>query len=275
MQTSLNIDVGIREIRQLTSFIRDKHGVDYSDYALTSLKRRVENLLINSKLDVDTLLKKLESKEFLDQFNRRISVSDTEMFRDPTFWILLKNNYITNILKEYSKTRIWMPLCASGEEYYSLAILLKESGWTNSTEVYVSSMSNETLQVIQSGWMENEKLEISAKNYSRFHGGAGQLTDYFKKNGNDIAFDTSLFSNTQFLLGSHSFDRELPHMHLILFRNKMIYFNPGLQYRFCDILHSKLAARGLLALGRLEEIDQNNAKFTVLNRDESIYQRKS
>jgi len=275
MQVSINVDIGIRETRQLTSFIMEKHGVDYSEYALTSFRRRVERFLIANKLGLDTLLVKLESKEFLDYFMGHIAVSATELFRDPTFWILLKNIYIANIIKEHSKAKIWLPLCASGEELYSLAILLKESGWTDHVEIFVSSMSDKTIETIKNGKMDIEKLEISVKNYTRFQG-AGQLTDYFKKSNNEIHFDSMLFSHTRFFKDGLEFNHELPYMHLILFRNQMIYFNSSLQYKICDILHNKLTPKGLLALGILEEIDVNtNNKYAVLNKEESIYQRRS
>ena len=275
MQTSINLELGIREIRQLTGFIKDKHGVDFSEYALTSFKRRAESFLMDNKYNMDTLLIKLESKEFLDFFVGRITVGASELFRDPTFWILLKNNYLINIFAEQPRPRIWLPICASGEEYYSLAILLKESGWAGRAEIFVSSMSNESLEAIQHGWMEYEKLDISAKNYSRFQG-VGQLTDYYKISDNKIAIDRSLFVNTQFFKEGLGFERDLPHIHLILFRNQMIYFTPGLQYKVCDKLYNKLSAKGLLALGILEEIELNiNPKYTVLNKGESIYQRKN
>jgi len=275
MQVSYSIDVGIREIRQLTGFIKEKHGVDYSEYALTSFKRRVENFLIANRYGVDALLAKLASKEFLDHFMGHIAVGATEMFRDPTFWILMKNIYIANIIKDHSKAKIWLPLCASGEEYYSLVVLLKESGWLEKTDIFVSCMSNETLMKIQHGWMENEKHEISSKNYSRFQG-ASQLTDYFKKAGNEFTFDRSLFARTKFFREGIDFDNEIPYMNMILFRNQLIYFNPSLQYRVCDILYNKLTPKGLLALGILEEIELTiNSKYSVLNKTESIYQRKS
>ena len=274
MQVSVNIDIGIREIRQLTGFIKEKYGVDYAEYALTSFKRRVEGFLFANKFGMDALLQKLESKVFLDYFVGRINVGATELFRDPTFWILLKNIYLTNIFKEQPKAKIWLPLCASGEEYYSLVILLKESGWSDRAEIFVSSMSNETLEAIQRGWMEYDKLDISTKNYARFQG-TGQLTDYSKRIGNDIAFDQSLFTRTQFFKEGLEFDHELPYMHLILFRNQLIYFNPSLQFRVCDQLYNKLTPKGLLALGILEELDLNiNSKYTALNKEESIYQRK-
>ena len=272
--SSVSIDIGIREIRQLTGLIKEKYGVDFTEYALTSFKRRVEGFLIANKYGMDTLLKKLEAKEFLDHFVGRIAVGATELFRDPTFWILLKTIYLTNILKEQPKAKIWLPMCASGEEYYSLAILLKESGWSERADVYVSCMSNETIETIKRGWMEYDKLDISAKNYTRFQG-TGQITDYYKKLGNDIAFDKSLFTRTQFFREGLEFECELPYMHLILFRNQLIYFTPTLQYRVCDKLCNKLTPKGLLALGILEEMDLNiNSKFTAMDKQESIYQRK-
>ena len=274
MKVSFSFDVGIREIRQLTGFIKERHGVDFTEYALTSFKRRIEKFLIANKYDMDTLLNKLESKEFLDHFIACVAVGATELFRDPTFWILLKNIYIANIIKEHTKAKIWLPLCASGEEFYSLAILLKENRWLEHAEIFVSSMSDETLEAIQRGEMEYEKLEISSKNYSRFQG-ASQLTDYITNTDNIISFDRSLFVHTRFFKDGIEFERDLPNMHLILFRNQLIYFNSTLQYKVCEKLYNKLTPKGLLALGILEEIELNiNNKFTVLNKEESIYQRK-
>ena len=275
MQVSFSIDIGIREIRQLTSLIKDKYRVDYTEYALTSFKRQVEKFLIANKYSMEMLFKKLESEEFLDHFMGRIAVGATELFRDPTFWILLKNIYIAGVLKEHSQAKIWLPMCASGEEFYSLIILLKENGWAERAEIFVSGMSNESLETIQNGWMEYEKLEISTKNYSRFQG-AGQLTDYFKNSGDHITFDRSMFVHTRFFKEGLEFNHELPHMNLILFRNQLIYFNSTLQYKVCDLLYNKLTAKGLLTLGILEEMDLNiNTKYTTLNKEESIYQRKS
>ena len=274
MQDSISIEIGIREIRQLTGIIKEKYGVDYTEYALTSFKRRVESFLSSKKMSMDTLIMKLGSREYLDHFIGRIAVGATELFRDPTFWILLKNNHLANIIKDYSKVRIWLPLCASGEELYSLIILLKESEWTANTEIFVSSMSNENLEYIQQGCMEYDKLEISPKNHSRFQG-TGQLTDYFKITNNTITFDKSLLSHVHFFEDGLEFNYDIPHIHLVLFRNQLIYFNPTLQYRVLEKLHSKMAVRGILALGILEEIETNIInKFTMLNKSESIYQRK-
>ena len=275
MLPTVSNDIGIREIRQLIGVIKEKTGVDFSDYALTSFKRRVEGFLNTSKYGMETLLRKLESPEFGDYLIGCITVGATELFRDPTFWILLKNNYLATIFKEQVRPRIWLPLCASGEEYYSLAILLKECGWADRADVFVTSMSNESLTAIQQGRMDFEKLDISAKNYSRFQG-SGQLTDYYKKPEQDIMFDRSLFTNTKFFRDGLGFERDLPHIHLILFRNQLIYFNSTLQYKVCDMLYNKMAARGLLALGILEEIELNiNTRYAVLNKEESIYQRKN
>ncbi len=275
MYPPIGMDIGIREIRQLTEFVKEKHGVDYTEYALTSFKRRVERLMAIEKCGLETLLKKLESKQFLDRFVGQVAVGDTELFRDPTFWILLKNIYLTNLFKEHDRIRIWVPGCASGEEFYSLAILLKESGWTQRTQIWLSGMSDENLDQIRKGKSDADKLEIGGKNYARFQG-AGQFTDYYKTIGDDIIFDRTLFTGTQIFKQRSDFNDDLPLMHLILFRNRMIYFNPTLQYKICDTLHGKLAVRGLLALGILEEIELNNInnKYTALNKEESIYQKR-
>ncbi len=270
------VNIGIREIRQLISFVKDTHGVDYSEYALTSFKKRVEQVMSVNKYSFEMLLKKLESKPFLDQFIGQIAVSATELFRDPTFWILLKNTYLANIFKEQAnKVRIWVPMCASGEEFYSLAILLKENEWSQRAEVYLSGVSDSNLDLIKKGWIDGSKLEVSTKNYGRFQG-VNQLTDYYKTVGDDVFFDRSLFENTTISKQGLNFNCDVPLMHFILFRNQMIYFNPTLQYKLLDALYDKLSVRGLLALGILEEIELNNVsnKYSALNKEESIYQKR-
>jgi len=267
---SSNVELGIREVRQVTGLLKDKYGLDYSDYALTSFKRRVENFLSTKRYGIEELLKQLASPDFLDHFAGKIAVPETEMFRDPTFWILLKNNYISNLVKENPKTKIWLPMCASGEEYFSLAILLKECAWTDSIEVFVSSMSNESLEEIRHGAMCVEKLEVSSKNYSRFQG-TSNFADYYKTSGNKVIFDKTLFSNTKFFKDGLDFSKEMPHINLVLFRNKFIYFNSSLQYKVCDALYNKMAAKGLLALGVLEEVE---GKFSPVNKNESVFLRR-
>ena len=267
---SNNVDLGIRDLRQITSFLKEKHGLDYSDYALTALKRRVENFLRTKRISVEELLRQLASPTYIDHFAGSMAVAETEMFRDPTFWIQLKNNHIANFIKDHSKVKIWLPMCASGEEYFSLSILLKEAGWMDRAEVYLSSMSNESLDKIKQGCMDIEKLEISTKNYSRFQG-TKNFTDYFKTSGNVVMFDKSLFQHTKFFKDGLDFSYEMPHLHIILFRNKFIYFNPTLQYKVTDALYNKLAVKGLLALGILEAVE---GKFAVINKNESIFQRK-
>jgi len=273
MAITNNIDLGIREIRSVTTFIRERHGRDYSEFALTAFKRRVEAFLAANKYGVEVLLKNLDSIDFLDHFAAKVAVSETEMFRDPTYWILLKNNYISSIIKERGRLRVWLPMCASGEEYYSLVILLKENGWLEKAEITVTSISNESLEAIQRGFMEHEKLEISTKNHGRFQSPV-PFTNYYKAVGNTVNFEKSLFVNTKFIKDDIISKNDFGHVDLVLFRNKMIYFTSSLQSKVIEMLHSKMAVKGFLTLGILEEIDTLN-KFAPIDKKESIYQRKS
>jgi chemotaxis protein methyltransferase CheR len=268
-------ELGIRDIRQINNFIKDMYGVDYGEYALTSYRRRLDDFLNKNRYDINTLLTKLASPDFFDQFIDNVSVSDTEMFRDPTFWIQLKNTHLGSIIdKDARKIKVWLPLCASGEEYYSLAILLKECGWTDKIDVIVTSLSQESLSKIQQGKMPVEKVDVSTRNYGRFQG-ISQLSNYYKTTTDGVTFDQSLFRNTRFLKDDLSFKQEFGHASVVIFRNKLIYFTTALQNRVCDMIHGKIFARGILALGTLEELDATNTKFVPINKSESIYQRKS
>ncbi len=196
------------------------------------------------------------------------------MFRDPTFWLLLKSTYLPALFETYDNVRIWIPMCASGEEYYSLIILLTESGWIDRSQIYVSSTSETNLDRIKNGWMAGSKMDISAENYNKFQG-TRKLNDYCQPLNSDVVFDPSLFANTLFFKQNITFNNQMPSMHLVLLRNQMLYFSETLQYRILETLYEKIIHKGILALGTMEEIAKNTPyRYSVLNKEESIYQKR-
>lgn len=269
-----NVELGIREVRQVSNSLREKFGVDYSEYALTSFRRRIENILRADGCTLDTLLSTIGVGDRLDSFMGRIAVETTEIFRDPTYWVLLKTKYIQQFLTEGKKPRIWLPMLASGEELYSLLIIMKEAGWLGKIDVTVSTVSDYNLKTIKSGRVTREKLEMSNRNFPRIMP-VGKMEDYFAKAGDDMIFDSALMANVNFIKQDLNFNVDLPLQNMILFRNQFIYYIPMRQRKVAKILYDKLAVRGVLTLGVMEELDSTvQTKFLALNKAEGIYQKR-
>jgi len=270
-------ELGIVDIREIIKNILSKYGYDFSEFALTSFKHRLEKLIIKNNLSgVDGLLIKLKNnKEFFDIFLHEISVPSTEMFRDPSLWRWLRDELFANTNeKNLSRFKIWFPNSVSGGELYSLAILLKEMNILDKVQIISSSVSNKSIEYIKEGRCELKKIEVSAENYVRFKGDS-DFTDYYRLDRYYAFRDTSLIKNVEFNKQNINFDNSPVNIKLILFRNSLIYFNPSLQEKILRIMHNSLSANGYLILGikeRIKNLDTNKA-FDPVNELEGVYKK--
>ncbi|MCK5367364.1 MAG: protein-glutamate O-methyltransferase CheR, partial [Cyclobacteriaceae bacterium] len=130
-------EIHIIDIRKLTEIIKTKYGYDFTDYAISSFKRRILRIMELYKfISVDALAKKIgDDPVFFEEFISEITVNVTEMFRDPSFWRVLRDKIIPNILLNNKRVTVWHAGCSSGEEVYSMAILLKEMGILESSKI--------------------------------------------------------------------------------------------------------------------------------------------
>ncbi len=270
-------ELGIVDIREIIKNIFSKYDYDFSDFALTSFKHRLEKLLIKNNLSsVDGLLRKLKNnKEFFDIFLHEISVPSTEMFRDPSLWRWLRDELFAGINeKNLNGFKIWFPNSVSGGELYSLAIMLKEMNILDKVHIISSSFSNKSIEYIMEGIYELKKVEVSAENYVRFKGDS-DFSDYYKLDRYYAFRDTSLIRNVEFNKQNINFDNSPVNIKLILFRNSLIYFNPSLQEKVLKIMHDCLSVSGYLILGikeRIKNLDANKA-FEPVNELEGIYKK--
>jgi chemotaxis protein methyltransferase CheR len=267
--------LGVSDIKNLFQVVNAKYSLDFSNYALSSLKRRVEKFMGNYFItNIDELINRLDKDgNFFELFLQTILVDDTEMFRDPEFWFEFKNN----VLKKYryaTEIKIWVPDINSGDELYSLQIILEQLNLAEKTSIYASTMSGLNIEKINRASFDQKKMEINVANFERFEEGAN-LNEYFQQQGN-VSFLNSTF-NSKLTVEKHNLFIEKPIsvFDIVLFRNKMLYYNPQLRIDALKILTSAIRPGGYLVVGIKEMIDYPSWEndYVVLNESEKIFKK--
>lgn len=271
-------ELGIVDIREIIRTVKSVHDYDFSNYALTSLKQRLERVMNNYGMaSADSLIKKITHEPaFFDVFLYEISVSSTEMFRDPSLWRWLREVYFPEALdKNIGKFKIWLPDCVSGGELYSLAILMSEMGLTDKVQITATYISDKVLEILKNGSYDTKKLEVSEENYKRANG-ARELSAYYRTDKTGIVRNTSLLANVELRKLNINFDNAPQNIKLILFRNHLIYYNPTQQEKVLQMLHGSLSVSGHLVLGIRERISGISAsrEFEIINETESVYRKR-
>ncbi len=273
---SLSLDPEINELKQLTHYVKEKYDYDFKEYAMSSFKRRIKRILDLYKFkDVDELITALDTREeFFEEFISEITVNVTEMFRDPTFWKALKEHIIPNIMLNHNKISIWHAGCSSGEEVYSMCIMLKEMGMLDKAKIVATDIDRGIIQKAKNGVYSAKSMDTNKKNYLRYEGKFA-LEDYCREVNNEVLMDKSLVENVSFrkhdLVQGSSFSK----FDLVLCRNVMIYFNQTLQNKVLHKLHDSLFKYGYLAIGSKESLIWCDIahKFVVVNNEEKIYKK--
>jgi chemotaxis protein methyltransferase CheR len=273
-------EIGIVETRNVIKAILDSYGYDFRDYALTSFKRRLEDVITKNALkDADALIYRLtKNKDFFENFLKDITPETTEMFRDPSLWRALREEILPEFSRSNSKVKVWVGAFDSGEELYSLCIILKEMQILDRFSIFASTISNEITKKIQSGKIDAKQLEINEANYERSNSNQKYSDYYSSPNINGyIQIDTSLLKDVTFIKQNSTFNEPPSGMKLVLFRNQIIYFNQLLQDKVLNIVHNSLVPGGYLILGAKETLENTNSsnKFTMVNDSEKIYKKKT
>jgi chemotaxis protein methyltransferase CheR len=275
MEFSLEFEIGIVEYRNIIKVIKDTYNYDFSDYALISFKRRIERVLqLHNLKHTDIFIDKLrEDPVFFQHVLQELSVESTEMFRDPPFWRYLRDELIPLMLKDNYKTKIWFPSCVSGDELFTLAVILHEHGWSDKVEILVNCINDIVVDRINSGIFMNYKIEASTDNYSRYQGLA-KLNDYFILRGEQAFRDSSLIKNVNFIKQNANFDNLQEEIKIILYRNQLIYFTQSLHDKMLKVFYDSLITGGYLAIGVKEQIGMISSKyFKIVNEAESVYKK--
>ncbi|MCS7003817.1 MAG: protein-glutamate O-methyltransferase CheR [Cytophagales bacterium] len=269
-------DIEIADIRKLTQLIKDKYGYDFKDYAMSSFKRRIKRVIEIYKFkSVDALIQRLDTQpSFFEEFVSEITVNVTEMFRDPTFWKALRDQIIPSILLNHNKISIWHAGCSSGEEVFSMNILLSEMGILDKAKIIATDIDTSIIEKAKKGAINIKNMEVNIKNYQRF-GGVASLDKYYKEVDNIAYINRELVDSVSWRKHDLVQGPVFSKFDLILCRNVMIYFNQTLQNNVLYKLHESLFKYGYLAIGSKESLiwcDIAN-KFIVVNNEEKIYKK--
>lgn len=266
--------LSVQQLDELIDLIKKFHGFDFSFYSKASLKRRVLRIMQNKKQTFYDLKHTLVNNHlFFQEFLDEITVNVTEMFRDPSFYKAL-NNQVIPYLSTYQHIKMWSAGCSSGEEVYSLAILMNETGLSKKSFIYGTDINTEMLKEARKGIYSLKKIKSYAENY-QYSGLKGSLTDHFTIMYDAATVHSELKHNTLFSVHNLVSDAIFNEFQLISCRNVFIYFESELQEKILELFYNSLAPLGFLCMGSKETIrsDKFKKKFKVINSKENIYQK--
>lgn len=270
-------ELEIAQLRTLTDLLKRKYNYDFSNYAMSSFRRRIQRILELYKFSsFDALLNKLNGGDhnFFLEFLSEITVNVTEMFRDPSFWLVLKEEILPEIFFENKTISIWHAGCSSGEEVFSMAITLQEMGVLDRVRIVATDIDTDIIQKAKEGTYSIKNMELNSKNYERAKG-KYTLDKYYKEQNGKAYLDKNLIKDVIFkehnLVEGVAFSK----FDLILCRNVMIYFNQVLQNQVLKVFHESLFKYSYLIVGSKESLIwcEIANKFAVVNNEEKIYKK--
>lgn len=244
------------EIRLLLDGVQRIYGYDFRDYADASIKRRLSHWLAESGFDTFSQAQSqlLRSRGVFESLLRGITVNVTEMFRDPTFFRAVRE-LVVPFLKTYPFVKIWHAGCATGEEAYSMAILLNEEGMAGRYRMYATDINEAVLQKADEGLMPIAEMQRFTRNYQK-SGGRASFADYYTARYDRALLSPALKEHIVFAPHNLATDGEFGEMNLVLCRNVMIYFKPALKERCLRLFDSSLLPGGFLCLGLKESLER-------------------
>ena len=263
------------EIDLLLEAVYRRYGYDFRSYARASIERRIRLFLSASGCSsVSAMIPKvIHDKEFFSSLVRYFSVPVTEMFRDPSVYRALREKVVP-LLKTWPRIKIWLAGCATGEEVYSLAILLREEGMYDRVTIYATDFSEEALDCAREGIYEPAKLQEATRNYQQA-GGKRSFSEYYLARYDAAAMDASLREKIVFSSHNLAMDGVFGEMHLIFCRNVLIYFNRDLQNRALTLFTDSLVHGGYLCLGTKETLQFTDVShcYDVVDSKARIYKK--
>ncbi|RYY62217.1 MAG: protein-glutamate O-methyltransferase CheR [Chitinophagaceae bacterium] len=263
------------EIEVLLDDFIEIYGYDFSGYSKASFKRRLQRLFIMDKM-VNFAEFRYRLQNDRDYFNHavsEISVNVTEMFRDPVFFKTIREKVVP-VLATYPLVRIWHAGCSSGEEVYSLAIILKEAGILNKSILYGTDLNPNVLEKAARGIFPMTAMQQYSRNYL-LAGGREDFSSYYSANYNFAKFDESLSQRMVYSTHNLVSDFSFNSFQLIFCRNVLIYFDKDLQSKVLSVFDKSLERFGFLALGSKESLRFSGIEtmYEMLDGKEKIWRK--
>ncbi len=263
------VSFNISEIRDIADQLTEKLRLPFNQMTHSFLKRRLSELIEKQGIKKsEQLINGLNSTQFRDNLCQLFSVNTTELFRDASFWRQLKK-IISN--KSLIQTlHFWLPDLSSGEELYSLLILLNEIQYLDKVQIHVNHPSKQALENVKTGKLLTRKMDVNTYNYKRFEG-SKKLEDYYHEHDQSFNINPVLFENVRFYRANmlqapnHKID-------IILFRNSMLYYTKEYHYELKATFDKALQPGGIICLGIKEVLPAPyDDRFECLVEKEKIY----
>lgn len=269
------LDLEQIEVELLLEGIFRLYGFDFREYAPASLRRRLRRRMDGEKVQTVSQLQHLvlHDRRVMERLLLDLSINVTAMFRDPTFFHALRDQVVP-LLRTYPFSRIWVAGCSTGEEVYSLAILLAEEGLSDRTRIYATDINEIVLEQAKLGVFPLDKMQEYTQNYIRA-GGERSFSEYYVARYDGAQFARSLVDNVVFAQHNLASDSAFNEFNVISCRNVLIYFDKPLQAHVHRLFYDSLARFGVLALGQKESIkfSPHDSAYEELNRDERLYRK--
>lgn len=271
------IDLEKIEVSLFLQALYQRHGYDFRHYAQASVRRRIRRLLIKKGVsEVSSLIPLLlHDEQFAEEAIHEFSITVTEMFRDPVFYQVVREK-IVSYLQTFPFIKVWHAGCATGEEVYSLAILLQEEGLYDRATIFATDYNELALQIAQEGIYPLKEMQQHTTNYQRA-GGRKSFADYYHAQYDSARLDQSLKRNITFANHNLVTDGVFSEVHLIFCRNVLIYFDRTLQNHVLQLLTQSLSLGGFLCLGLKESIHLSDIqnRFRVVDEKARVYQKQT
>jgi chemotaxis protein methyltransferase CheR len=277
MLTERGIQISDSEVEIILDDLFAIYGYDFTNYSRASIKRRINRLIGNDRfLSFAEFRFKLKTNpEYFNRFVEQVTVNVTEMFRDTLFYKALREQVLP-LLATWPMIRIWHAGCSTGEEVYSMAILLHEANLLNRSLLYATDINPAVLEKVRAGIFPMSQMKQYSENYI-LSGGKKDFSSYYTAQYDSAKFDE--FLGKKIVLATHNLvsDGSFNEFQLILCRNVMIYFDKQLQDRTLNLFYNSLEMLGYLALGSKETLKFTDIhrKFKQLDNKEKIWRKIS
>ena len=272
---TVRVEVEDVEIDLLLDGLYRFYGFDFRDYSRASIKRRILELMRAEKLDTVSAFQNrvLHDAACLDRLLLGLSVHATAMFRDPSFYLTFRRRVVP-MLRTYPTVQVWIAGCSTGEEVYSLAILLQEERLYDKCRIYATDISQAVLRRARDGIFPLAAMRDYTVNYHQA-GGANEFSDYYTAQYDSVIFSSALKNNVVFSEHNLATDGSFNEFQVILCRNVMIYFNKDLQARVHNLLYDSLSMFGVFGLGNKESLKftPRAAFYEHLNERDKLYRK--
>ncbi len=271
------VEIENLEAELLIEAIFKRYGYDFRHYSRASFKRRINNFLSKTSFNKPTEIipQLLYDRTLLESLIYNLSITVTEMYRDPFVYKAIRDK-VVDILKTYPFVKVWHAGCATGEEVYSMAILLKEEGLYDCAQIYATDFNDEALEKSKKGIYPVESVKEYTVNYQK-SGGKESFSKYYHSKYDSVIVNQDLKKNIVFANHNLVSDSVFGEIHFIMCRNVLIYFDQTLQNRVLKLFYDSLVNQGILCLGTKESIQFSDFQehFKAVNKKARIYQKRT